>query len=1569
MPPWIIGLTTGDRGYTPEPFTKVEEFSISAYMNQSEVADDSTALVDAAGSPSLQERIRSINFAQGSPSETPPTSRHGKQREIDLKVVRHALDLLKSTQSLQNRKTGAEYVGSNINAFSPDALGAVWVAADDAFKQDASLSLRYLGFSLIDTSLLHTGLGLAERMKLFRMIIVPIEPSGMDKQIQALTAITNRGRDLEPFGRSLVVYLSAQLGPVHKASVEARKKLKSDRADGPTKVCSAAIRKALSGLFSLIEDVLRAHPDAIDGHELNVIVQDTLKILQMTSSERDMKGALSIIKAVTAVSHIPEESLKLCVEVLGAISVGINELRDMALGCLQNLLESRDQSNILTLLTDTAFSSTQGPESMNVKGAIAMIVYFVRVDEDGRLCRILVTQLYDTFFDVTKSSATAEYWRNWLCLFSELLAVPSFREHLLLRDEWTTVVKRTIGAINNDTEEIQGERTLPISHTFNPTSFPSPYQSKTPDLSNLLPTTKQDVNRIIDALSNVWPRMTKEAQWRLFQLFYYSRDILSVQSQRLLVSCIVELGMLSPNDGDWDDCLSQLVKFFILGPKADITIRLLIVTSIKESISQLTSEDYRARFRAVVIPLLDNMKWHEEDDLHFINNIADFAASYALIAELSDFEHLLQLLYLMSSVVSKVHVDSPRLYEHEDEAARNMVSVALVRLFLQCLTTSAIRTSLVYAALIEVVRSHEFAPCIRLPALRLLTRLRCDIYHAIYLTPNADSLNLAAAVARTEASKVRLSVFHNPGDRSTLYDDQSGSRVGRSSTISHSGLTGSRASTQSTGRQDAETRAQPPQWSYPGLPGLPQDPPESPSLLVNQHTPGAPKDKTLRLSEWLAEVIGMLQTPDDWEIYSYVLVHLPSQLSNPTLFSTAAPHIHLLGNVIVSQLMGGTFRTPPINTGVKRGDVAFCLYNILVMLLGYYERFSLGEQDDMVRIILDGISSWDRVAKVCIQGLGICCHVIPKSVAKSLGPILQKMSQIITQSHLSMDILEFLAGLARLPDVYATLSEDELRTVFAICVRYLEHSRDHRTKLRAGIATDSAHAFNRSSGISGDSVAPSEASNVFEVQKDLPQYIFALAYHVLTIWFLSIRLEDRPKHVGWITRNLASRDDQGNDVLEEQSQVTLDMMHRTAYLDLGETKPCKGFSSSDGRVFKKSWLLGLSIVTVETASGNGITHLVKRQASGTTYAIYLQNTAPLPPHHARGPMDVNSSLQGAQSRINVFPNHVFLQLTSTIAPTPSPTEAICLPDDEATRRAIAAFDRNDTVDGYKVGVIYVGTHQTEEAEILANSSHTEAFQQLLEGLGTKVELKGAIFNTQGLDKEYDTDGIHTYAWRDRITEIVFHVPSMMPTNKKSDPTCVKKKSHIGNDFVNIIFNDSGSPFKFDTFPSQFNYINIIITPESPLAQKNSGIVPPSVERNPYPQKQLSFTIQTQSHPSFPNLSPAASYKLLSLKHVASLARQIALNASVFSNVWANREGGEHVSSWRNRLREIKKLRARFANSGTSASDRYPGAKASKTYVEGDPFTGLVVMGGLAEDDGILSGLDFSRWAGPNPSLT
>jgi hypothetical protein len=128
-----------------------------------------------------------------------------------------------------------------------------------------------------------------------------------------------------------------------------------------------------------------------------------------------------------------------------------------------------------------------------------------------------------------------------------------------------------------------------------------------------------------------------------------------------------------------------------------------------------------------------------------------------------------------------------------------------------------------------------------------------------------------------------------------------------------------------------------------------------------------------------------------------------------------------------------------------------------------------------------------------------------------------------------------------------------------------------------------------------------------------------------------------------------------------------------------------------------------------------------------------------------------------------------------------------------------------------------------------------------------------------------------------------------------------------------------------------------------------------------------------SKPGFPEISPAASPKIISGKNLAPFVRILALNASVFSLVW-NSEG-EHISSWRNRLREIKRLRERALGSQSQAPDTldatYPTQRRNtkaNIFSEELPVRSnstrseFATDWNAAADANILQNLDFSRWA-------
>ena len=321
-----------------------------------------------------------------------------------------------------------------------------------------------------------------------------------------------------------------------------------------------------------------------------------------------------------------------------------------------------------------------------------------------------------------------------------------------------------------------------------------------------------------------------------------------------------------------------------------------------------------------------------------------------------------------------------------------------------------------------------------------------------------------------------------------------------------------------------------------------------------------------------------------------------------------------------------------------------------------------------------------------------------------------------------------------------------------------------------------------------------------------------------------------------------------------------------------------------------------------------------RFQSGTKYFIYKPALTSPPRHQVPITSGIAADAFYTSSYIGILPEDVLQEFYSSLslaAPSSSYIDRpISLPDDEIVTRALSVFDRNSTVDVHRIGVIYMGPGQSTESEILANAVGSTDYTSFISELGTLTRLKGSTFNLQGLDREFGTDGEYTYCWRDRATEIVFHITTMMPTDRKSDPACINKKRHIGNDYVNIVWNESGTPFNFHTFPSQFNYVYIVITSSSPSAPY--PLAPPTA-------KQTHYKVAVLSRSDFPEISPASEPKIVSASSLPSFVRLLALNASVFSLVWRNRDGGEHFSPWRNRLREIKRLRDKYVPVASSSS--------------------------------------------------
>ncbi|KKY39555.1 putative tuberin [Diaporthe ampelina] len=554
------------------------------------------------------------------------------------------------------------------------------------------------------------------------------------------------------------------------------------------------------------------------------------------------------------------------------------------------------------------------------------------------------------------------------------------------------------------------------------------------------------------------------------------------------------------------------------------------------------------------------------------------------------------------------------------------------------------------------------------------------------------------------------------------------------------------------------------------------------------------------------------------------------------------------------------------------------------------------------------------------------------------GAIPQKMSTVITQANVAMHILEFLAVLARMPALYSNFIEDEFRVVFGMCFRYLDTVRDKKRYVRTSTASENVPATINTTHEYDILGQPTNS-------EELPQYVHALAYHVIVFWFLALRLSDRAKHVGWIAKRLFQGPD-GNPVSDEQALITMDFIQRVAYAEADESAENPRFSDRKASEYtERRWIIANSLVSIKQSKTTPWAQVTKRQPSGTSYFTVRENFKPPPPHQANTFGDSRDT--GTLTTNSTIPSHLLVHLLSSTPQSYEPAlRPLPLPDEEAVSRSVRTFDRISTVDGHKVGVIYIGENQTKETEILANVSGSADYMDFLNGIGSLTKLKGADFNTQGLDREYDTDGQYTFCWRDRVTEIVFHVTTQMPTNLDHDPQCISKKRHIGNDFVNIIFNDSGLPFKFDTFPSEFNYVNIVITPESRasfVATREHGAQQQDEGENAEALNKRGYTpffkVQVMSKEGFPEISPCAATKMVSLKALPDFVRLLALNASVFSLVWAHRDQATFL---------------------TTTSEQ--NSQSHRSSVITNSTADTEIMSQAFNLDSLVESLDFSKWA-------
>jgi hypothetical protein len=1388
-----------------------------------------------------------------------------------------------------------------------------------------------------------------ERLAYFRVLTAPANPEDFHLQLASLVELAKHGKDLAGFHYDTLPLLTSWLRENFAITSAARRQNKATKSKAPL-----GEETNLSRLFAFIVDVIKFNFNISSGETTGDLIDVILDICVNTPQATDLSACVNLIDAIVTYGDIPNSKLLGCVKVLCSIHCLIDKVQPDAWRSISNLCKSHNGHTtvriLLDILRDPSVAAASGKQAIReIRGALSVLEKLFSKDGQDGYPLVPFTLLIAALENVVavervRMKAENDVLRLILSLFND--GGQTIKQNVM-EEDWSKMFAVVISCSQRVLETADG-------HQITSRSGISSLLAKDNTSDRILANVTETLNTLILRIEEL---LTKFSDGDFFQredcikFFVAVHPHLPESCAKWVIDHYMEYRYCYPSDLEWKDNTKVILAAFFVDRSQPTHIRLHAlhaVTEVWAVIEMMDGHDNVDTIQIFVTSVLDDIS--DEKDIPVLQEVVAFATT---VAEIADEPLFIDIMNALRGSIASDRLQSPlgsppgsrqgmltagrptSVSNSLVQTASNVVTRGLIKIFMRAMDKSSRKALKAFDEILWIAKSHVCETDARISAMRMLLRLRADWANRIFLTPFIECEGLAASLYRTPASLARKQAADEAAQqhRSTRVEDLGNSRISRSISFGQ-GQSQNKQPIRTGSAMNRTLQRNHQMWMWPDPNPLPEEPADKASPMLSSVTEmeeceedqadcikedGGPETETqllfvagltnktaLPVGQYLDAVIGLFQNGCDWEVYSYMLVHLPSQLTNQALFASALSQVKLLRELLCDQIKNSSFQEPPMSSGLRKADVAICLYQVLTMVMGYHQHFNKVDQDEIVRTFLHGVG--ERTSKCCVHALSICCHELPGSTGKALVTILQKMSQIITQSHVAIHILEFLACLARLPNLYANFREDEYRIVFAICFRYLQYVRDQQVKegpnrnslpnARSSIASVEGSRTPADNGLSESNLRPNTSD-------DLPQYVYALAYHVIIFWFLSLKLADRAGQVSWITKNLVSTDLNGKEKIDEQAQVALDFMQRVAYADVDESSPDPAFNQDTfGEIKKKRWIVGNSLITVQQATRGDWAQITKRQPSGTSCYV-IQERFTRPPAHQEQVM-TDAMKDGRHSDDNVkLPSHLLLQLTASTPQFGESLRPIPLPEDDFMERVIKQFNRSFTVDGHKVGVIYVGENQTGEVEILSNIQGSSDYTEFLSGLGTLTKLKGARFNTQGLDRQSDSDGEYTFCWRDRVTEIVFHVTTQMPTNLDQDPQCINKKRHIGNDFVNIIFNNSGKEFRFDTFPSDFNYVNIVITPESQESFVASRFRSRAHARNAF------YKVHVMSKPGFPEISPAAETKIMSLTALPGFIRLLALNASVFSQVWANREGGEHVSSWRNRLREINRIRDRY----------------------------------------------------------
>lgn len=1118
----------------------------------------------------------------------------------DLRLGIELVEKLRRDRTLAERVGAAETLRTVIADYPVSMISEIWLSAQDLADDRNPVEARQGALQLLLVCIQHhTEATALDRLRYYRAIAQHNNVHDSYDLLQALTALTKGGRDLSSFEREIVGLLRKWLKHWFPEAMRARA---ARRRDGGSAAGTSGEEFCLIELFKFITDIVKFNFQTFGESEINDILTDVLGICRKTTIKSTLKCSITFMEALITYGYIPLSSLKPCVEVLCGCYALIGDLAEPTWSAMNNLCRSHMAHKCILALLDILHKPARRPSqshnSNTLRGAVWFLEKLVNADEEDGLPATPISMVMPAFRDSLAASSPRlelELCRAISSIFAkkDIVSDISFDEWAIPLEILTWCSRRATERADGTPLEMLGVKNVP----------PQPRDPADKDINVALSQTLFDViNRLVEACQ----RLDFSQQEEVMEFFLTVHGHIPDFVAEMVIGYYASEHLCYPSCTEWLENSQRLLDVFFRTRARPAEMRVQVLSLIKDVYETIREVSEESLLHELIMVVFEDIQTEQDprvlealikitvdvagdSNLGMFNRLVDILMEYMGLegpgsAQMSDTSSENVVAENIPLPLSRTVSGVPVVSAHGSLV--NIVTRGLVRMFIRNMSKNAAKTVRLYEELIRISGTSSCEADARLTAMRLLFRLRTDSDHGVIIVEHTESDYLAGILNRIEKPAEELEVAGITLSAKSE-DESSSSRSHRSNSISQGSFSRGRQMEKPVPARKA------PLWSYPEPSPLPEKPDYNASSVLTtfydppqdsppQEGPSQDPMTGIKVSHWLETIIPIIQQGCDWEIYSYVLVHLPSQLANKTAFRNCRAHICLLRSYVCDQLHHNKFPTPVLP--IKKADIAVALIHLLTVLISFREHFGKNEEEGIVKAFQLGLHSWTRTAKPCIHALSVCCYELPRSTSKFLSGILTKLSQIITSPVVSVHILEFLSALAKNSSLYSNFTEPDFRNIFGIAFRYIQHAKETANQMSQRSSYQS----------------PKSALEVPPEQPDLPQYVLTLAYNVLTTWYLSLRLADRPKYVAWITRGLVVHDH--SNQIDEQSEACIDMLQRFTYSQYDLPPPPK-LDPKAPNMITRNWLNGMSILTVQTATDTGVSRIVVRKPVSTPHHV------------------------------------------------------------------------------------------------------------------------------------------------------------------------------------------------------------------------------------------------------------------------------------------------------------------------------------------------------------------------------